>query len=75
VTSEEMKEYYKEQREILEDLMIEYDVPKRYWHNANWLNSNIDKFIPIDFSDFGKFIKALHIMNKNLTRLWSVDYE
>jgi hypothetical protein len=69
-----MKEEYKINREILDDLMIEYDIPKIHRHNSNWLNLNIDKYIPIDSNDFQKFIRSLHKIFPSLTRLWSVDY-
>jgi hypothetical protein len=36
-------EEYKNLREKLDDLLIEYDIPKEYWHNSQWLNANIKR--------------------------------
>lgn len=34
---------YKTLREKLDELLIEYDIPKEHFHDSGWLNANIRK--------------------------------
>lgn len=79
-----LKEHYKELREQLDDILVEYSIPKEYWHNMTWLNANIENFMkrhPDQFNwdstkDFRDAIKLIHKLSPTpLNRLHSINYD
>jgi hypothetical protein len=70
-----MKEDYRTNREMLDDLLTEYDVPKMYWHNMSLLNSDVVHYIG-DYNDFTRTINLIHKLSPTpLTRLHSINYD
>jgi hypothetical protein len=73
-----LKESYKELREQLDDILLDYDVPKYNWHNMTWLNANIEGYV--DITQFPRtFAKAIRLIHKlsptPLNRLHSINYD
>jgi hypothetical protein len=76
-----MKEDYRTNRELLDNLLIEYDIPKEYWHNMNWLNSNLIDYFNFfrengQYEDFTKAINLIHKLSPiPLTKLYAITYD
>lgn len=72
----DIKEHYKLNRELLDNILEVYDIPKEQYHNMTWLNSNIEHYMKPLGNDFVKAINLIHKLSPiPLTRLHSINYE